>query len=92
MEQKIEQAFGDKADLMLKIALCESSLRQDICNPKTPDCGLFQINETSWGEKAKELGLDYKNSVDDNIQMAKHILDTQGIKAWNPSKSCWSGV
>ena len=87
IESKIEIAFKEQADYMKRIANCESGMRQfdsagnTITSP-TKDHGLFQINERSWDKKAKELGLDYKNSVDDNIKMAQYILEIQGRKAW----------
>ena len=72
---------------MLKIAKCESGLQQfnkkgeTLISP-TNDAGLFQINIKTWDNKAKELGLDYRNSVKDNTLMAKHVLDKQGLNAW----------
>lgn len=46
------------------------------------DSGLFQINSGYWDAEAKRLGLDYKNDIVDNVKMARHIADTQGITAW----------
>lgn len=46
------------------------------------DKGALQINKRHWGKEAERLGLDFENSVVDNIKMARHILDTQGITAW----------
>ena len=45
------------------------------------DTGLMQVNCTTWCDDAKELGLDIWNIVD-NVKMARHIYDTQGITAW----------
>lgn len=86
VEQKIEIAFGKDAEIMKKISICESGMRQfdiegnTITSP-TNDSGLFQINHV-WEKKAQELGLDYKNSTDDNIAMAKYILDNGGLNHW----------
>lgn len=57
------------------------------------DLGLFQINETTWGAVAQQLGLDLKNPVD-NALMAVWILqnDSRGIRNWSPSKACWHSV
>ncbi len=74
---------------MVKVAKGESGLRQwhdngklvtGIVDPR--DSGLFQINSGHWEEEAKRLGLDYKNSIVDNVKMARYIADTQGITAW----------
>ena len=74
---------------MVKIANCESNFSQSAVNKKSNDFGLFQINEATWNETAISMGLDYKNSWEDNIILAKYILETQGISAWNWSKHCW---
>ena len=46
------------------------------------DTGVCQINNRYWGAEAKALGLDYENSIVDNVKMTRHIYDTQGITAW----------
>lgn len=87
-EQKIEIAFGEQAEIMKQISVCESGMRQfdsegnTITSP-TNDSGLFQINNPTWSNTAKELGLDYLNSEEDNIKMAQHILEVQGLNAWS---------
>lgn len=45
------------------------------------DTGLFQVNCDYWCDDAKRLGLDLKNIVD-NVKMARHIYDTEGITSW----------
>ena len=95
IEEKIRHRFGDDAEIMLAIAKCESGLRQfdkdgKVITSHTNDSGLFQINNATWDKKAKELGLDYKNNIDHNIEMAKYILDKQGKNAWKPSQHCWN--
>ena len=58
----------------------DGSLVVGIVDPD--DKGAMQINKRYWGEEAKRLGLDYENSVVDNVKMARYIMDTQGITAW----------
>lgn len=87
VEEKIEIAFGENADVMKRIAKCESGMRQfdsegNTITSHTNDSGLFQINNATWKKKAEELGLDYINSEDDNIKMAQYILEQQGVGAW----------
>jgi len=74
---------------MVSVAKGESGLKQwhkdgrvvrGVITPE--DTGLFQINTSYWGREAKRLGLDYENSIVDNVKMARHIYDTQGITAW----------
>lgn len=86
-EQIASDIFGDKADIMLAIAFCESSHRQFSTSTiplvsSTNDVGFMQINRRWWGESAQRLGLDYENDLKDNMRMAKIILDIQGLKAW----------
>ena len=45
------------------------------------DIGLMQVNCTAWCGKAKEMGLNLHNIID-NVHMARYIYDTQGITAW----------
>jgi hypothetical protein len=84
---QIYAAFGPSiAPTMIRISECESTDAQfnpdgSTVHSKTDDWGWFQINE-SWDATAKELGLDYKHSLTDNIRMAKIVYDRQGISAW----------
>lgn len=69
-----------------QIALCESSLRQwdkggKVLESTTSDYGILQINEVH-ADEAKQLGLDFKGSMLDNVKMAKVVYDKQGFGAW----------
>ena len=71
---------------MIKIAYCESGMRQfnkqgKVLTSPTNDRGLFQINQV-WDQEAIRLKLDYQNNLIDNVKMAKHIFKTQGLEAW----------
>lgn len=75
--------------MFVAIAKGESGLKQWHANGKVvtgivdpDDKGLFQINKRYWGDEAASLGLDYINSIEDNVKMARHVYDTQGITAW----------
>ena len=46
------------------------------------DWGACQINDHYWDEEAQLLGLDYKNSREENYEMALYIYEKQGISAW----------
>jgi len=96
LEEKFGVVFGKDAPVMLKIASCESQMRmydidgsvlRGVAVPQ--DRGLLQINENYWLKKSKELGYNIYD-IDGHLDMAKYILDTQGVNAWLPSKSCWS--
>lgn len=66
---------------------CESGHRQlkedgsPLASP-TNDFGFAQVNRKVWHTTAIEMGLDYQNSLEDNLKMAKHIYEVQGISAW----------
>lgn len=71
---------------MLDVIECESKFRQFTSNgntlrSKTSDIGVMQINQIHW-KRAKTLGLDIWNSIDDNIKMGRIVYDEQGITAW----------
>lgn len=96
IEQEIEKVFGEKAEVMKKVAFCESSLNHYDDNGEVlrgyvdkRDSGLYQINEYYHLEKSKELGLNIY-TVEGNIAYAKYLLDTQGLAPWSASKKCWN--
>ncbi len=89
---KITEVFGKDAEVMTKIAFCESSLRQfdetgKVLISKTNDRGLFQI---SWvhDEELKKLNLDV-TKLEDNIAYAKYLFDNNELKDWQASAKCW---
>lgn len=81
----IHDTFGSITPVMERIAWCESRNRQfvdgKVLTSTTLDYGYFQISHI-WEDRAKELGLDFKNSLTDNIRMAKVVFDLQGLDAW----------
>lgn len=88
-EQIIEltyEHFGDNAERMLEIAECESGLSQtrngEVLMSPTRDFGAYQINEKTWDKTFTEMGLDYKNNLQDNILAAKYIYSQSGEGAW----------
>lgn len=81
IEEKIVATFPEEPELMLAIANCESGLHQDAVS-HTRDFGVMQINEATWHETALQMGLDYKGSEDDNLEMARYIYEVQGTSSW----------
>ena len=101
-EEKI-QTILDVYPKLRKIAWCESGqgsglpYRQFEADGSpfksrlgTPDWGATQISDWAWADKAKALGLDYKHSLLDNLEMAVYIIHDQGYEAWAASESCWN--
>ncbi len=93
MAGMIHQEFGSTtAPTMLKIAVCESRLRQydsegAVIKSHTDDVGIFQVNPV-WFGTLEKAGIDPLTS-EGNVKAARLIYDAQGIKAWNSSKHCW---
>lgn len=90
---KIKEVFGKDADIAIKVATCESSLRQfddkgQVVKSKTGDSGLFQINQVH-KKQLDEMKLD-PDKLEDNIKYAKHLFDRNGLRDWSMSKHCWS--
>ncbi len=95
-EEIIAEHFKD-TPVLKKIAFCESQNRQfsdetgkvvlrGKVNPQ--DVGVMQINEKYHLEAAKKLGLDIY-TLEGNIDYSKHLYETQGVKPWVYSSSCW---
>lgn len=89
------QQNGIEPELALKIAECESNLRQfgkqgnvlrGIDNPE--DVGVFQINETYHLEESQKQGFNIY-TAEGNIDYAMSLLKQQGSKPWHWSKKCW---
>lgn len=95
IEKKAEENDLDPK-LALKIAFCESTLRQYDKNGQAlrgienrNDIGIFQINETYHLKKSKELGFDI-HTTEGNIDYAIWLMKNEGVYHWKWSKPCWS--
>lgn len=75
------------------IKLCnKGEVGQVLLNPNkndTVDIGKYQINETYWGAKATELGLNLFDEKD-NEKMAYWIYKNRGTTDWSASQRCWN--
>lgn len=91
----IEYVFGKNAPLAERIALCESGDQQFNLdgsikgNENSSAIGVFQIIYSLHNEEALSLGDDITN-FQGNIEYAKYLFDTQGVKVWDASFGCWS--
>jgi hypothetical protein len=87
VEEKIRETFPEAPDLMVKVATCESGMK-NVPGLLSDDGGIFQINQVHL-ERLKALGLDRFN-IDDNIMFARMLYDERGLTPWNNSKYCWN--
>lgn len=90
LANKVREVFDEE---MVDVIRCESQFNQHKSNgtpllSPTSDVGVMQINQVHW-KRAKALGLDIFNSVDDNIIMGKIVYDERekltgnGAEAWS---------
>lgn len=95
IEQLIRDTFPESPNTMVAVAKCEngwSHIRGYIADQQSQHVlsygqeqswGIFQIHSPDWHTTALKLGFtEYKTDVVQNIKMARHIYDTQGITAW----------
>jgi hypothetical protein len=87
--------YGLDTETALRIAKCESGLRQyeadgkvvrGVVNPQ--DVGVFQINEAYHLKQAEEMGYDIY-TPEGNIGYALWLMKNGGNRHWNSSRSCW---
>lgn len=93
-EEIINEHLKD-APILKKIASCESQNRQfDATGAvlrgrvNNQDVGFMQINEKYHLGTATKLGLNIY-TLEGNINYAKYLYRTQGVKPWIHSSSCW---
>jgi hypothetical protein len=93
-EEMILEVFPD-APIMVRIAKCESRLRQYGSNgealrgEQNPlDRGLFQINEKYHLKNAIDMGIDI-HTPEGNILYARYLYDRNGTRDWAWSQKCW---
>jgi soluble lytic murein transglycosylase-like protein len=75
------------ANLMLKIADCESGDRPSAYNPSGAT-GLFQFMPSTFYSTATWPGADIWSAADQSEAAAKKIAQG-GLSAWNASRGCW---
>lgn len=100
VEDKICAVFGEDCEIMIAIAKAESGLKADsigyncmyegksaVCKTEdrhlawSVDCGILQINHR--GKVCPSELLE----VDNNLEVGKKILNTQGLTAWSSFKA-----
>lgn len=94
VEETVEEYFKD-TPMLSKVAFCESRYRQVDQNGETlrgivnsKDVGVMQINEDYHSLESKRLGMDI-HTLDGNLEYAKHLYDTEGLRPWASSSRCW---
>ena len=97
-QQEVIKEVPIKAPIMERIAKCESPTGHYGKNGQvvtrgndnhTVDIGYLQINNTYWGAKATELGLNLFVE-EDNKKMGDWIYQNIGTSPWSSSMKCWN--
>ena len=74
--------------MAIAVAGCESGFKMIQSHHIQPygreeSFGIFQIHARAWDGEAQRLGLgDYRTDVEQNIQMARHVYEQSGWRAW----------
>ena len=82
-----------EAPVMVRVSCCES-----MGNPRaisrTGDYGLGQVNWRSWGRYLRllEIANQPRDLLDPwvGVVAMRVVYDNQGLRAWTPSRRCWS--
>lgn len=94
-EQEIRKEFSDIPE-MIEVARCESKYRQFGTDRKSlkgtvnpDDIGALQINQRYHRKDAESEGIDI-DTLEGNLKFGRELYESQGLKPWIASKSCWS--
>lgn len=78
--------------IMVRVSCCESHGKPGAGRQHSSK-GLLQVHWGANGADLRRAGIAhtaadlYRPAV--NIRAAGYVLDTQGLRAWNPSRHCW---
>lgn len=77
--------------LFLRIAKCESGLKENAKNPSSSASGIFQFLTGTFISQANAYNLptDNKNNPEIQIELAARMIADGKINHWAASKSCW---
>lgn len=93
--RKAVEAYFEDDPLLVHIAFCESTFRQNGKNGEvlrgktiTQDVGVMQINERFHAAQAEKLGYDIY-TLEGNLGYAKWLYEKEGARPWMSSSKCW---
>ena len=88
----IRETFPD-APVMVRVSCCESK-GDPTAVSRTGDYGLGQVNWRAWARTLRAEGIAQQPAdlldPDAGIAAMRLVYDTQGLRAWKPSRRCWS--
>jgi len=83
------ERYNIDANLMIRIAWCESRIR--MIDSELGDYGIYQFRLSTWEYFTHKFNLtnfDINNPLD-QIELAARIISEGGLHHWNSSRSCW---
>lgn len=93
--EAIVRSYFSDIPIMVQVARCESTFRHTLADGSVlrghvdnRDTGVMQINTYYHGDTAERLGLDLE-SIEDNMEYARYLYETQGTQPWSASRPCW---
>lgn len=94
--EKIEQEAieqGVDPNVAIKVAMCESGIRQGVKAKTSSASGIFQFLASTWKSTLARMGLPPNLDVFDgatNIMVGLWLMAQDGIHThWYPSQHCW---
>lgn len=94
--ESIVRDYFQDIPVMIEVARCESHFRHTLADGSVlsgrvdpADTGVMQINKRYHSTAAAAMDLNLDN-IYDNMAYARHLYETQGVRPWNASASCWN--
>jgi hypothetical protein len=92
MKELVRRYFPG-APIMVRVAECESGLRHTtksgaLVRSARNAVGLMQLHEPAHKRTALSKGIDIE-TLSGNLEWARRIYLKEGLRPWNPSRSCW---
>lgn len=93
---KLVREYFPDAPIMVRVAACESGLQQThpdgtLVKSAANAVGVMQIHMPAHRDTARRKGIDLK-TIRGNLKMARELYDEDGLRPWEPSRSCWSNA
>ncbi len=93
--EQIVRSYFEDIPVMIQIARCESTFRHKLEDGSVlkgvvdpADTGVMQINKRYHEKTATAMNLDL-DDINQNMEYARFLYETQGTQPWNASSPCW---
>jgi len=93
--ESLVRDYFKNTPVLAEIARCESGFRHTLSDGSiltgrvdSADTGVMQINKRYHQATATAMGLNLDN-IYDNMAYARHLYETQGLRPWASSATCW---